>query len=54
MIDLDMLQLQAVKTGLGVKYLSKEEQISILLKQLNEIFSDDDVILKGGTAFNRG
>ena len=54
MIDLDMLQLQAVKTGLGVKYLSKEEQISILLKQLNEIFSDDDVILKDGTAFNRG
>jgi len=53
MIDIDMLKLQAVKTGLGIKYLSKEERISILLKQLNEIFPDD-IILKGGTAFNRG
>lgn len=53
MIDLDMLKLQAVKTGLGVKYLSKEERISILLSQLNEIFTDD-VVLKGGTALNRG
>lgn len=53
MIDLDMLKLQAIKTGLGIKYLSKEERISILLTQLNEIFPDD-VVLKGGTAFNRG
>ena len=53
MIDLDMLKLQAVKTGLGIKYLSKEERISILLTQLNEIFPDD-VVSKGGTAFNRG
>ena len=53
MIDLDMLKLQAVKTGLGIKYLSKEERISILLSQLNEIFQDD-IILKGGTALNRG
>ena len=53
MIDLDMLKLQAIKTGLGIKYLSKEERISILLSQLNEIFQDD-VILKGGTALNRG
>ncbi|MBU0497730.1 MAG: nucleotidyl transferase AbiEii/AbiGii toxin family protein [Candidatus Thermoplasmatota archaeon] len=52
-MDLDMLRLQAVKTGLGIKYLSKEERISILLAQLNELFPDD-VILKGGTAFNRG
>ena len=53
MIDLDMLKLQAVKTGLGIKHLSKEERISILLSQLNEIFSDD-IVLKGGTALNRG
>jgi len=53
MIDLDMLKLQAVKTGLGIKYLSKEEKISILLIQLNEIFPDA-VVLKGGTALNRG
>lgn len=54
MINLDMLKLQAVKTGLGIKYLSKEERISILLSQLNELFSDKSVVLKGGTAFNRG
>lgn len=53
MIDLDMLKLQALKTGLGIKYLSKEEKISIILTQLNEI-CPDDVVLKGGTAFNRG
>jgi len=53
MIDLDMLKLQAVKTGLGLKYLAKEERISILLKQLKNMFSDEIVILKGGTAFNR-
>ncbi|MEF8849066.1 MAG: nucleotidyl transferase AbiEii/AbiGii toxin family protein [Candidatus Thermoplasmatota archaeon] len=54
MIDLDILKLQAVKTGLGIKYLSKEERISLLLKQLNNIFSNQQIILKGGTAFNRG
>jgi len=54
MIDLDMLKLQAVKTGLGIKYLSKEERISILLTQLDEIFSNETIVLKGGTAFNRG
>ena len=53
MIDLDMLKLQAVKTGLGIKYLSKEERISILLTRLNEILPDE-VVLKGGTAFSRG
>ncbi len=52
MIDLDMLQLQAVKTGLGIKYLSKEEKISILLNQLNDNFKN--IVLKGGTALNRG
>jgi len=54
MMDIELLKLQAVKTGLGVKYLSKEERISILLRQLNEIFLDDTIVLKGGTAFNRG
>lgn len=54
MIDLDMLKLQAVKTGLGIKYLSQEERISVILKQLNQLFSDGNIVLKGGTAFNRG
>lgn len=52
MINLDTLRLQAVKTGLGMKYLAKEEKISLLLIQLHEIFSDT-VVLKGGTAVNR-
>ena len=54
MIDIDMLKLQAVKTGLGIKYLSKEESLSNLLKQLNEIFPEKTIVLKGGTALNRG
>ncbi len=54
MIDLDLLRLYAVKTGLGLKYLAKEERISVLLKQLPNLFADDSIILKGGTAFNRG
>ena len=54
MIDLEMLKLQALKTGLGIKYLSKEERVSHLLKQLDEIFSDKNIVLKGGTALNRG
>ena len=53
MIDLDMLRLQATKTGLGIKYLSKEERISDLLMQLHEFFPDG-VVLKGETALNRG
>ena len=51
--DLDLLRLQAVKTGLGIKYLAKDERISLLLTQLHELFSDT-IILKGGTALNRG
>ncbi len=54
MIDLEMLKLQAVQTGLGIKYLSKEEKISNLLKQINETFPNENIVLKGGTALNRG
>ena len=53
MLDLDMLKLFAVKTGLGLKYLAKEERMSLLLVQLNELMKED-IILKGGTALNRG
>jgi len=54
MIDLDLLKLQAVKTGLGIKYLAKEERISLLLQQLHELFPKESLVLKGGTALNRG
>ena len=52
MIDLDVLKLQAIKTGLGIKYLAKEEKISQILTQLHELFAET-VVLKGGTAVNR-
>jgi uncharacterized protein len=53
MMDIAMLQLQAAKTGLGIKYLAKEERISLLLQQLHERFGES-IVLKGGTALNRG
>lgn len=53
MMDIQLLRHQAIKTGLGLKYLSKEEHLTHLLKQLNELFSNN-CILKGGTALNKG
>ena len=47
-----MLRYLAVKTGLSLKYISKDEKISYLLSQLWDIFGRR-VILKGGTALNR-
>lgn len=51
MADLEILRYLSSKTGLGIKYLSKDEKISILLEQIKDIFPE--VILKGGTAINR-
>ncbi len=51
MADIEILRYLASKTGLGLKYLSKDERISIILEQLRNIFPE--VILKGGTALNR-
>ncbi len=51
MADIEILRYLASKTGLGLKYLSKDERISIILEQLRDIFPE--VILKGGTALNR-
>jgi len=51
MADPDMLRYLASKTGFGLKYLSKDEKISIALEQLRDLFPE--VILKGGTALNR-
>ncbi|MCX9083609.1 MAG: hypothetical protein CVT48_06420 [Thermoplasmata archaeon HGW-Thermoplasmata-1] len=51
MADLETLRRLSAKTGLGLKYLSKDERVSIALEQLREIFPD--VVLKGGTALNR-
>ncbi len=51
MADPEILRYLAAKTGLGLKYLSKEERISILLEQISDLFPE--AILKGGTALNR-
>lgn len=42
----------ALKSGLSLNFVSKDERLSELLRQLNEVFGDE-VILKGGTALNR-
>ena len=51
MADPEILRYLAAKTGLGLKYLSKDEKISIVLEQLGVLFPE--AVLKGGTALNR-
>ena len=51
MADPEILRYISTKTGLGLKYLSKDDKISIVLEQLRFLFPE--VILKGGTALNR-
>lgn len=51
-MDERILRYTAVRMGLGLNYVDKEEKISFLLTQLWEIF-DEKAILKGGTALNR-
>lgn len=51
-MDKDILKLTALKSGLGIKYVSKNEKINILLGQIDKIFKDT-LILKGGTALNK-
>ena len=51
MADPEILRYISAKTGLGLKYISKDEKVSIVLEQLKGLFPE--VILKGGTALNR-
>ncbi len=51
MADPEILRYISTRTSLGLKYLSKDEKISIALEQLRDLFPE--VILKGGTALNR-
>ena len=51
-MELRLLRFLALKNGLSLNYISKDERLSILLSQLWDIF-ENDVVLKGGTAFNR-
>jgi len=53
MADLEMIRLVSLKTGLGMKFVSKEERLSSMISQLGSIFEGKTVIMKGGTALNR-
>lgn len=52
MVDADILRLSAMRAGLGLKFISKEDKISNILSQLSN-WSGLDLVLKGGTALNR-
>jgi len=51
MADPELLRYLAAKSGLGLKYLSKDEKISILLGEIRTRFPD--VVMRGDTALNR-
>jgi len=51
-MDEDILRIIALKSGLGLKYVSKNEKINVLLEQIDGIFGAD-AILKGGTAVSK-
>ena len=54
MIDPEIIKYIAIKTGLGINYISKDAKISELLEQLRLLFTDMTLILKGGTVISRG
>jgi predicted nucleotidyltransferase component of viral defense system len=47
MADPELLRYLAAKSGLGLRHLSKDEKISILLGEIRTRFPD--VVMKGGT-----
>jgi predicted nucleotidyltransferase component of viral defense system len=51
-VDISLIRHLALKSGLSLNFISKDERLSEVLRQLNEVFGDE-VILKGGTALNR-
>lgn len=51
-MDLTLLRIISLKTGLGLNYISKEDKISSLTLQLSKLFNEN-LIMKGGTAINR-
>ncbi len=52
MADVELLRIIAARTGLGLKFLSKEDKLSRILAQLSD-WSGLALVLKGGTALNR-
>jgi predicted nucleotidyltransferase component of viral defense system len=53
MADIDMLRLVSLRSGLGIKYVSKEGRITAMLNELAGAFGAREAVLKGGTAINR-
>ncbi len=51
MLELADIRRRVARTGLGSKYISKDEKISMILRQISDL--DMDIALKGGTAINR-
>lgn len=52
MLDEHLIFSISARTGLGRKFISKEDRISLLLKIISE-WEEWDIALKGGTAINR-
>jgi len=49
-VDARKIRQLVAMTGLGSKFISKDEKVTVILKQISR---SNDVILKGGTAINR-
>ncbi|MBS3151638.1 nucleotidyl transferase AbiEii/AbiGii toxin family protein [Candidatus Woesearchaeota archaeon] len=52
MAELELIKMRALRTGISINYISKDEKISNMLEQISRIF-EDKIVLKGGTALNR-
>lgn len=53
MVDVDFINLVAAKSGLGRKFISKDEKLSLLIGQLAAALESEFAVLKGGTVLNR-
>ena len=53
MADVDMIRIVAAKTGLGMKSISKDEKLSLVIGQLADVLKGEFAVLKGGTVLNR-
>ncbi len=52
MLDKELIRITAARSGLGMKFISKENRISNLLSQISN-WKNMEMALKGGTAINR-
>jgi hypothetical protein len=52
MLDIKVAKLISARTGLGTKFVSKDDKVSYLLHQMS-LWKGIDLALKGGTVLNR-